>query len=170
LAHHPLWHFLYQFNADSYNDNGNLFFDFHKIYFDHFDAWRKEVGYPNFTIWDPGTPLPIGIDVNHTNRNPSYDLQPLPTYFQIRPSGDGPIDRVSNSDPCEEFDKPKLPWPTKQDALNDFDPDLDLLGCALTHPYHNTVHVEVGGDMSGTDSSPRDLVFWRWHKFVDNLQ
>jgi hypothetical protein len=169
LAQHLLWHFLYQFDNPSYNDNGDLFFDFHKIYLDHFDAWRKEFGYPNITTWDPGTPLPIGIDVNHTNRNPSYVPQPLATYFQIQPSGDGPTDRVSNGNPCEEFDKPEPPWPTKQDALNDFDPDLDLLGCALTDPYHNTVHVEVGGDMSGTGSSPLDPVFWRWHKFVDNI-
>lgn len=169
LAQHLLWHFLYQFNNDSYNDNGDLFFDFHKIFIDHFDAWRKEFGYPNITAWNPGTPLPQGIDVNHTNRNPSYVLQPLPTYFQIQPSGDGPTDRVSNGNPCEELDKPQSPWPMVQDALNDFAPDLDLLGCALTDPYHNDVHVEVGGDMSGTDTSPLDPIFWRWHKFVDNI-
>ena len=172
LAQHLLWHFLYQFNTDSYNDNGDLFFDFHRIYLDHFDAWRKEFGYPNITIWDPGTPLPQGTDIDHIDRKSNYTLQPIPTYFQLQPSGDGPIDRNSNGNPCEEFDKPISPWPPIQDALNDFDPDLELLGCALTDPYHNNLHVEVGGDegdMSSTDTSPLDPIFWRWHKFVDNV-
>lgn len=171
LAQHLLWHFLYPFNTDSYNGNGDLFFDFHRIYLNHFDAWRQEFGYPNITAWDPGTSLPNTTDVTHDSRSPSYVSQPMPTYFQVQPSGDGPVDRIANGNPCEDSDKPVQHWPSTQDALNDFDPNLELLGCALTDPYHNSIHMEVGGegDMSSPDTAPLDPIFWRWHKFVDNI-
>jgi hypothetical protein len=72
---------------------------------------------------------------------------------------------------CEELDYPKNPsrYPRVQDALQDFRPDQKLLGCALTHPYHNDRHSTVGGDMGSTASSPRDPIFWRFHKFIDNI-
>jgi hypothetical protein len=169
LNQHSSWHSEYRFWDETYNDNGDLFFDFHRIYLEHFDAWRKEFRYPNITIWDPGTPLPYGSDVDHASRGPNYIPNPLPTWFKVQPSGDGPKDRDSTSNTCEEFDKPVSPWPSTQDALDDFDPDLELLGCALTDPYHNDVHVTIDGDMGSTNAAPLDPIFWRWHKFVDNI-
>ena len=54
----------------------------------------------------------------------------------------------------------------------DFEPDLELLGCALTYTYHNDRHVAIGndtGDMSFPPTAPKDPIFWRLHKFIDNI-
>jgi hypothetical protein len=75
---------------------------------------------------------------------------------------------------CEETDyshNTKL-YPLTQNALNDFPPDQKLLGCALTDPYHDNIHGELGGDtgdMGTTSTSPKDPIFWRFHKFIDNV-
>lgn len=63
-------------------------------------------------------------------------------------------------------------YPITQNALNDFEPDQILLGCALTSPYHDSNHGEIAGetgDMGDIEHSPRDPLFWRFHKFVDNI-
>jgi hypothetical protein len=39
----------------------------------------------------------------------------------------------------------------------------------LTDPYHDDRHGSIGGDMGSTASSPRDPIFWRFHKFIDNI-
>jgi hypothetical protein len=76
---------------------------------------------------------------------------------------------------CEEMDysQPTSGYPLAQDALNDFEPDQNLLGCALTNPYHDTNHGEIGGDNGGDmrliEHSPRDPLFWRFHKFIDSV-
>jgi hypothetical protein len=171
LQEHGDWHLRYRFSNERYNDNGDLFFDFHKLFLAHFDAWRTNFGYPSIVAWNPSTPLPSGIDVDHNNRGASYSPLPLPTWFQDYP---GPVNgstirpqdlRLS----CETHDAPTDPWPAIQDELSDFPSDQELLGCALTHPYHNLRHGAVGGGMSSTGDAPRDPIFWRLHKFIDNV-
>jgi hypothetical protein len=75
--------------------------------------------------------------------------------------------------PCETADASSLSWQDRtQDSLNDFEPDKELLGCALTDPYHNYRHGAVGGrtgDMSYPDTAPKDPIFWRLHKFIDEV-
>ncbi len=34
---------------------------------------------------------------------------------------------------------------------------------------HGTVHVEIGGEMGDIENSPRDVVFWLHHSFLDKL-
>jgi hypothetical protein len=76
---------------------------------------------------------------------------------------------------CEEMDYPQSSsgYPLTQNSLNDFEPDQNLLGCALTNPYHDDRHGEIGGNMGGDMSSiahsPRDPIFWRFHKFIDSV-
>jgi hypothetical protein len=223
LSQHQQWHRDFpQLNA-LYANNGDLFFDFHRIYIAHFDAWRNLFGYAPIVAWDPSTPLPIGIDVNHTKRSVNDETNPylplaLSPWFRNQPGADGPEDRhitfvrsfpgqnqlppghplagsglqidffgpIDPNDPdigrfaylnghtlpmCEEIDYPKnsSKYPRVQDALNDFEPDQKLLGCALTDPFHDDRHGAVGGDMASTASSPRDPIFWRFHKFIDNI-
>jgi hypothetical protein len=199
-----------------------LFFDFHRLYIAHFDAWRNLFGYPSIITWDPGTALPLGIEVNHTMRdvNDTNPYRPLtlPQWFRNQPGADGLENRsitfvrnftgqnqlpaghplaasglqidffgpIDPNDPdigmfaflnghtlpmCEEMDYPKSSsrYPHMQDALQDFEPDQQLLGCVLTDPYHDFRHGAIGGDMGGTASSPRDPIFWRFHKFIDNV-
>jgi hypothetical protein len=72
---------------------------------------------------------------------------------------------------CEIFDSPlaSSQYPRNQNALIDFEADQDLLGCALTTPYHNMAHGRISGDMSSPTSAPKDPIFWRLHKFIDNV-
>lgn len=80
---------------------------------------------------------------------------------------------------CEEGDAPdnSSGYPIEQDSLDDFDPDKELLGCALTWPYHDTTHGRVAGRENGTSgpsghmadptTSPIDPIFWRFHTFIN---
>jgi hypothetical protein len=173
LQQHSQWHNDYPFSSATYNDNGDLFFDFHELYLAHFDAWRTEFGYPPISLWSPGTPLPTGVDVDHVNRASSYTPFPLPSWFQNWPGpANGPANRPSNGNPCEIGDAPGSPWPTTQDELSDYPPDQELLGCALTSPYHNNRHTTIAGpagDMRFTDRAPLDPIFWRFHQSIDSV-
>ena len=218
LQQHQQWHRDFPQLTTEYAGHGDLFFDFHRLYIAHFDAWRNLFGYPTIVVWDPGTALPKGVDVNHTNRGQNYVPVTLPPWFRNQagavgvenrnitfvrsfegqnqlPSGH-PLansglrieffDPIDPNDPdigmfaflnghtlpmCEEIDYPKSSsqYPHMQDALQDFEPDQKLLGCAFTDPYHDERHGNVSGDMGSPASSPRDPIFWRFHKFVDNV-
>jgi len=93
LQQHQQWHNDFSALDKSYMGNGDLFFDFHRSYIAHFDAWRKLFGYPQIVPWNPNTPLPKGIDVDHKNRNNSYVPESLPPWFQNQPSSEGPQNR-----------------------------------------------------------------------------
>jgi Common central domain of tyrosinase len=218
LRQHEQWHLDQRSIDDSYSKKGATFFDFHRLYIAHFDAWRDLFGYPRISAWDPATPIPVGIEINHTNRNQSAQAFELPPWFRYQAGADGPVNRtilfvrnftgqdqlpeghpLANSGlqirfvgpvplgadldflnghtvpMCEEMDYSSATsgYPLAQDALNDFEPDQNLLGCALTNPYHDANHGEIagddGGDMGGIEHSPRDPLFWRYHKFIDNV-
>ena len=61
--------------------------------------------------------------------------------------------------------------------------NLDHLGRAMVSPYHDCVHLDVGGKPFSTlgntliepwgtmslTTSPRDGIFWRWHNFVTSI-
>lgn len=197
LSQHAQWHVNYQSSNASYNNQGDLFFDFHKVFIAHFNAWRSDFGYSPIVQWDPNSLIPQASDIDHASRElagieyyPNVN-QSLPEYFKKQNLNDGPTDRpVSNISgtniprPCEVADAPQSPWPSVQDAIGDFEPDQELLGCALTAPFHNSVHFWVGqcipdatgqnctdtlGDMSSTLRSPADPIFWRFHTFINNV-
>jgi len=180
------WHNDYRFWESSYNDNGDLFFDFHELYLAHFDSWRAEFGYPPITIWNPASAIPVGVEINHANRGGAYIARSLPTWFSDYPDQPGPPVVVVNGPqtrpisflpippgggplPCETADAPGTPWPTTQDELIDFPADQELLGCALTSPYHNDRHVAIGGHMRLPSDAPRDPIFWRYHQFIETV-
>jgi hypothetical protein len=155
LSEHGLWHTNNSFNIATYD--GILFFDFHNQYISRFNSWRAEFGYSPVVSWDAGTPLPIGVDVNHAARNATYIVQPKPSWF----TATGTVARPSNGLPCDTQ--------AGQTKLIDYPGNRRLLGCAVTSPWHNTVHVAIGGDMGRTTTAPRDPIFWRWHNFVDAI-
>lgn len=129
LQEHAAWHNAYHFRNESYNDNGDSFFGFHKIYLAHFDTFRYGFCYPPIEAWDPGTPLPSDSDVDHDARSiNSYTPRELPSWFMAHPSGNGPVEREPSPNlPCETADAPSVSWPDKtQDSLNDFEPDKEL--------------------------------------------
>ena len=168
LKQHRQWHSDYRFNSPAYNNKGDLFFDFHKLYLVHFDKWRKTFGYSPIESWNPGTPLPTDVQYDHANRGPSYISEKLPSWFTMHPGIDGP-DRIPIGLPCETADRPGPDFPSVQDELIDFEPDQELLGCVLTHPYHNLRHVAIDGDMSDPAQAPRDPIFWRYHNYIDEV-
>ena len=198
LSQHAQWHIDYVPDEPSYNNQGDLFFDFHRVFIAHFNAWRADFGYPPIVAWDPNTAIPKGPDIDHASRElwgveyyPNLN-QSLPEYFKKQNLNDGPIDRPVATDPdmpniprdCEVADAPKPPWPTVQDAIGDFEPDQELLGCALTNPFHDSVHGNIGqcipdatgmrcsdilGDMASILRSPADPIFWKFHTFIDNV-
>ena len=190
LQQHQQWHIDFPFYAPSYDENGDLFFDFHRIYLSHFDAWRTLFGYPKIVSWNPDTVIPTGIDIDHAKRSLDYTPMPLPSWFKLNTGATGPFREINiipantfppghpfeflngKPFPCETSDASHPPFPAKQQRLIDFEPDQELLGCVLTHPYHNTVHGEVGGedgDMNSPATAPIDPLFWRFHKFIDGV-
>jgi hypothetical protein len=228
LQQHQQWHNDNFALNESYSEKGSLFFDFHRIYIAHFDAWRDLFGYPRIIAWDPGTSLPVGVEIDHANRRVNetdpYTPLTLPSWFRHHQGAEGPENRtilfvrsfpgqdqlpvghpltnieqqiqfVGPIDPnnprigwlaflnghtlpmCEEMDYPKNSsnYPLAQNSLGDFEPDQVLLGCALTQPYHDGRHgamngrMGTGSDMADTAHSPRDPIFWRLHKFLDNV-
>jgi hypothetical protein len=45
LSQHAQWHVDYPSDDARYNNQGDLFFDFHRLFIAHFNAWRAEFGY-----------------------------------------------------------------------------------------------------------------------------
>jgi len=93
LQQHANWHSNHTFFNSSYNDKGDIFFDFHRLYLAHFDKWRNATGYPKIGAWDPNSTLPMTIRDNHTDRgvnetNP-YVSADLPSWFQHHTRGQG---------------------------------------------------------------------------------
>jgi hypothetical protein len=172
LGEHALWHSDHMFWAAAYN--GNQFFVFHRMYIATFNAWRKRFGYPPIGApYDPNTPIPTGVDVDHVRvgcpgpLGPTTPCPPGPNPGLPKPSwftATGTVARPTNGDPCDTANGQKM--------LKNFPADQKLLGCAVTDDWHNTVHVTIGGnggDMSRTDRAPADPIFWRWHKFVEQI-
>ncbi len=105
----------------------------------------------------------------------------MPSYFKIQPNET--VTRNITDLNCEiesviyEEDLSKYP----QTALSNFGSDQELLGCAITAQYHNNIHSRIGqktvnedgntilGDMNNASAAPRDPLFWRLHKFIDNI-
>lgn len=157
--------------------DGTLFFDFHTAYINRLNEWREEFGYPPVVVWDTSMTYPTGPDIDHTGRNaysPHADSI-KPTWFTIT---GGTLGRFFNSQPCDTaagqtrlLNFKRLPGP---DGILGTADDVEIpdgrkhLGCAVTHPWHNHVHGDVGGIM-GSLQSPRDPIFWRWHAFIDTV-
>jgi hypothetical protein len=158
LNEHQLWHNTFRFNTTT--QGGALFFDFHREYISRFNSWRAEFGYPQVGIFNPVATIPTGVDIDHAMRSTNTPNNPKPSWFTV---AGGTLGRQSNGRPCETT----FGGGAGQRKLGDFSADRNLLGCATEDPFHNTTHVQIGGDMGGVLTAPKDPVFWRWHNFVD---
>ena len=155
---HITWH---QTNiANSANYDGTLFFTFHRAFLDRFNSFRAEFGYPPLVVWNSADPIPVGTDIDHLGRNPTYNPAAKPTYYTIAGGTQARPDNSNNQ--CD--------LPAGQTSLGEFPSDLLLLGCAVTGPYHNAIHTRVGGNMGNIPISPRDPLFWRFHEFIDIIR
>jgi hypothetical protein len=128
------------------------FLPWHREFLARFDAWLAEFGYPPVEPWYPGTSIPTGPDIDHTPRFAYVpDVNRIPTWFTL------------------------AGWSTTggggEKRLADYG-SLTLMSDALEFSWHGDVHCNVGpGGWAGMCdfSSPKDPVFWRWHKMVDVL-
>ena len=149
------------------SDNGDDFFLYHKRVISNFDAWRETFGYPKIIAWDPATDPPTRKELYNENRNPIYDPEPIPPYYTIEGRSQGePEETGPINSPCSLlYNKGSNQNITK---LGDF-VTADHLATELERVWHNSVHGNIGGDMSGFFDAPKDPVFWMWHKYIDTL-
>jgi hypothetical protein len=167
---HAQWHIDHHFQDTNYD--GNLFFEFHRAFLANFNAWRARFGYPPIgPAYNPATPIPSGVAIDHAARNgqnppdcTQFGLPSCATPSEFTATGTTP--HVSNRDPCDPAASPA----NEPRRIQDFPANQKLLGCAVTDPWHNVVHVAIGGnggDMSVPRTAAKDPIFWRWHKYVD---
>jgi hypothetical protein len=170
LQQHEWWHSDHASGDETYEHMGHEFFTFHKILLAHFDAFRTLFGYPPIEAWNSSSSIPNGSNVDYIPRGNNYVALDLQPWFKPHANGTGQQARDDKALPCEKADPPSTSWPYKnQDALSDFEPNMMLLGCAITIDYHDRVHSKVGGDMAEAWDAPRDPLFWRFHKFIDDI-
>lgn len=178
LSEHNSWHINNSFWEDPDYTEGSLFFDFHNLFLAHFDKFREHFGYKKIEQWDPSKRIDTGIDIDHNDRSIfGYRPDSLPSWFKPHPGVDDELlpdrQKINFDDgtpiDCEivEEDRDGI-----QDELEDFDTNQNLLGCILSSSYHDERHGAVGGrggDMNDPATAPQDPIFWRLHKFIDNV-
>lgn len=183
LREHLKWH---QDNRCCTDYNGTLFLDFHDVLIEHFNAYRHTFDYDNITSWDPKDELPSRVHTDHEKREIGgipyvpYLNQSLPEWFKNHANNDGPQKRYPIENECD----PAMKNTSKvEDSLGDFNSNRSTLGCVLTSPFHDSVHMRIGqeididqdgevedlGDMSDAVTAPKDPVFWMWHSYINEI-
>jgi hypothetical protein len=142
---------------------GRTFFDFHRGFIGAFNDFRAFFGYAaTGPAYDPSTPIPTGPGIDHAGRASSApdcgSTCAIPTEFTT--TGTTPHVRSGDCDPT------LTPEPRR---IQDWPADQNALACAVTAPWHNNVHVSIGGDMAATRTAPLDPIFWRWHMYVGSI-
>ncbi len=156
MMEHMDWH------TDPANQNrtgnyGERFLMFHKAFVDKFDVFRQSKGLFPVSGWDPATPIPPALSHDHVleaGRDTDYpnSVNPhckTPTWATV----------VGGIEPDPRYGYTKL---------SQFK-SLDELGRSIDSGWHGTVHNTIGGDMSQFHS-PIDPIFWRWHRWIDNVR
>jgi hypothetical protein len=155
LSSHLHWHVVNQPRPCDPLRNGEAFFVFHKGVISNFDAWRHIFGYPQIVAWDPATNPPQGVDMYDQNRNSTYQPQPIPSYYTLE--GGRTLSR------CAPFYHENITKLSEFKNANDLSSEVEP-------GWHGEVHEAIGGDtgdMSFFNLSPKDPVFWEWHKYID---
>ena len=156
MTEHMDWH-NDPFNHNKTGNYGERFLLFHKQYVDKFDAFRLTKGLFPVSGWDPTTPIPSSLSHDHVlmegrDTDDPYSVNSgcrTPTWATI--AGGADIDPIHGYTQLGQFQS------------------LDELGRSIDAGWHGTVHNTIGGDMS-MFHSPIDPIFWRWHRWVDNVR
>ncbi len=123
--------------------DGSIFLSWHREYLAGLEDFLVGQGHPEWSplpAWDPA--------------------EPIPDEFNI-PS-EGP-DRLRNLNPNISFSPEFDP-----ENLGNFENDEELGMELMMSPFHNAVHVAVGGVMA-TFRSPEAPIFWPWHSYIDDI-
>jgi hypothetical protein len=152
---HHAWHLATLRSDPAY---GFEFLRFHRALIGTYDAWRVALGYAPLVPWDPGTPIPR--DAPHPGRaseDPSA-VDPLckrPVWLTAAGGSHGERDPDFGAATLANFT-----------SSNQLGRSID----STTSPYwHSRVHATVGGDFESQTRLVHDPIFWRWHKFIDDI-
>lgn len=137
-------------DADPY---GQEFLQYHHDLVHDYESWRAANGHRPLIAWDPSGPIPAAF---------AYDMD-LPCLNRDTDAPDIARPSWLTREGGEETDG--YWWYT---SLCEF-PSWNRLGKALEGGYHTPVHEAVGGDMANLWVSPREPVFWAWHKQIDAI-
>jgi hypothetical protein len=155
LKEHGDWHHSHN---PSQADYGESFLSFHQQYIGRFDQFRQQNGFFPLVSWDPSTEIPADVPHDAILEGPRSTNFP----FQVDAACKTPtwltVAGGSDSDPIYGYN-----------SLCQFR-SLDELGRAIDSGWHGTVHNTIGGDMADPHVSPIDPIFFRWHKWIDNIR
>lgn len=152
LFQHTGWHVANPAGR-CFSSAGDDFFLFHRSMLKTADDWRKKFGpYPAIVIWKGSRPLPAANDVNHRGRNGGARQALIPSFYTV--AGGVAIS------PCAG--KKALKGPNGFASLNQLAIDMEGL-------WHGLGHRVVGGEMGRIETSPKDPIFFRWHKYIDSV-
>ena len=128
----------------------------------------------NISAWNPADPLPPGTEHADRNRFSAYKPRLIDPFFT--PEGGNTSSACSapiSGAPSENSNN--LHYNYTISKLSDFANASDLAN-ELEPTFHNLVHKDIGGgpvghrgDMGNFALAPKDLVFWRWHKYIDQI-
>lgn len=155
MTEHMDWHNASE-NKNRTGNYGERFLIFHRDYIEKFDQFRLTKGLLPVSAWDPSTPIPANLDHPHVLTQPRATSDPYSTDPACKTPTWATMGGGADVDPLWGYTR-----------LGQFQ-SLDELGRSVDHGWHGTVHNTIGGDMS-TFSSPIDPIFWRWHRWVDNV-
>jgi Common central domain of tyrosinase len=125
------------------HSDGSIFLSWHRVYVAGLENFVVQQGHPEWS------PLPAW--------NPA---ESIPDEFNIPNQGPGALQNLNpNISFSPEFDP---------ENLGNFENDEELGMELMMSPFHNSVHVAVGGVMA-TFRSPEAPIFWPWHSFIDDI-
>jgi Mg-chelatase subunit ChlD len=196
---HHIWHQCFGSTGGGSPPAGRSarWYAFHRQFEIDFNLWRDDNGYSHIESieWCPGITLEIGhlsamdggVELLPGNLSA---LGPADDYRHVSGCGDGeprPYGRLCPS--CEAFPSclfydgaaascgtgNSFYCPGGVTFLQDFS-DVDAVAKVLDDHFHGVMHGAVGnadgsfiGDINGSTCSPRDPMFWRLHKALDDV-
>ena len=157
------------------------FLPFHHTLLEGMEDFLILKGHPEFVplpYWKPNACAPVVFQTCGPNGN---GIDPDCSIATCN-NGDGPCSNITNWCPPENYPN-YLGFTIQAGSNNDIcdwpmDPlvpmgDMEMasingLSNKIESPYHNNIHVNMGGVM-GYFRSPSAPIFWLWHAYVDDL-
>jgi hypothetical protein len=157
MIEHMKWHSA-PANLKKSGNYGERFLKFHKDFIEEFDVFRRENGLFPVSAWDPSTPIPLDLAHHHVMMGKRTSDNPYSIDKYCKTPSWATEEGGSETDPLHGYKK-----------LSQFR-TLDELGFSIDFDWHIRVHNTIGGDMASLHHSPIDPIFWRWHKWIDNVR
>ncbi len=195
LEMHTLWHGTFGNVGDRCDGNnppgrGQRWYAFHRQFEFDFNQWREDLGFPpieslewcptmNLPIghpsggWAPGAhPAGCGVGPNRPDNTTCNNCIAFPQCLFL--PGGGPTACPTAPDPTCQTPAGSLPFTA---SSLDLFPNVEQVATVLDHYFHGAMHSAVGfadgggyvNDLTNPSCSPRDPMFWRLHKALDDV-